>query len=373
MAEDPVSWLEIWFLHPWLLGLLGLMPVLALGGGFAARRRRRAARAISGPRLGRRLGLTLHRLHALNRWLAITLVIIGAAGPRWTRDPDAPPPFGRDLMVVLDVSRSMLAEDRAAPQDRTSESRLLRAKRELLQLVEGIERRGGLRLGLIAFAGQARVLSPLTEDYDHFRFALELAHPDYLGAATRLEFVANGIAIGTHLGNAIELAVQTHEPGATGFREILLVSDGDDQGHDRQQAIQRARDAGIAVHVLGVGDPEREALIPTGRPDEPFLQFDPGAGQPPERVRTRRHDDLLGELTAGTGGILLKEEHSSHELRSWHEQVIARLPVRERTTDGLPVLRDRSAWFFAAALLLMVLETLAQAVPSGRRVGPALT
>jgi Ca-activated chloride channel family protein len=336
------------FLHPWLLLLAGLLPALALAGFVVSRRQQRAARELTGRRRGKALlpragGRLLWRLSAL------ALLIIGAAGPCWGRDSDAPRPRGRDILVLLDISRSMLAEDTS------THARLDRAKRELRSLVDALTLSGGTRIGLIGFAGKAKLLCPLTEDYEHFRFALELAHPDYLGPAERLSYREDGAGLGTSLQAALDLAGASLDVEAQGFHEILLISDGDDLAGDWEPALQRCVAMRATVHVLGIGDPERDAPIPLG-PNE-FLYAETTAG---ERVlvHTRRRDALLHAVAEQSGGEHLSEGEAAQPLVTWFREKISRLPVRERTDDLRPVPLHRSGWFFASALVLLAIDSL---------------
>jgi Ca-activated chloride channel family protein len=347
--------LDEWFAHGWVLALLLLVPLLVGVGWVRARRQRRALLALSG---GHPLAAVSGGRRALARacWLSsFVLVIVGSAGPLGGRDPAAPPALGRDVLVVLDVSRSMLAEDRPPA------SRLDRARAYLTELADSLQRRGGSRIGLIVFAGRARVLCHLTEDLDHFRYAVGLAHPDRLGPAGRIGTTEEGTAYGTSLREAIDLAVATHDPRFKGFQEILLVSDGDDLAGDWRAGAERALAAGIPVHALGVGDPQTSAFIPTGRSEEPYMLY---RG---EKVTTRRRDDILEGLTAPTGGIYLAEESRPQPLVWWWQTQVAPRPVREWSADQRPVYRHRYAWFFGLALLLLAAEmVLSDRPPRGR-------
>src|SRR5215472_8243954 len=166
--------LNHWFANPWAFWLLGVPPVLGLLGVFALRRRNRAL-----ARLGSQPALEL--LVAERRWvrllrgflasLAVTLLVLGIAGPQWGRDWSQPVAPGRDLVVVLDLSRSMFAEQ---------PSRLQRAQAGLVKLAESLQERGGHRVALVVFAAHARVMCPLTHDYDRFREMIERLGPDRL-------------------------------------------------------------------------------------------------------------------------------------------------------------------------------------------------
>ena len=165
MAETTLKILHQAFATPWALVLMGLMPALGVFG-FLARRRRR------------RMLMCLGRIPALaalteggRQWLgvrgalvstAMTCLVLGIAGPRWGREPQQASAPGRDLVVVLDLSGSMLADD--GPPNRQE-----RAREALADLVARLKQRGGHRVGLVAFAARAKVICPLTSDYDHFR------------------------------------------------------------------------------------------------------------------------------------------------------------------------------------------------------------
>src|SRR5207247_3995198 len=133
--------------------------------------------------------------------LALALLVVGAAGPRWGMG--APPPVapGRDIVVILDLSRSMSARD-ALP------SRLGKAKGALAELADAVQARGGHRLALVAFAARAQVILPLTHDYEAFRTKLAALDADTPPAALR---AADSVS-GTRLGAGLRLAVATLAP-----------------------------------------------------------------------------------------------------------------------------------------------------------------
>jgi Ca-activated chloride channel family protein len=344
MAQTALNWLEAGFAQPWLLLMLGTVPLLLLSRWLYRYRRLVGMVLLAGG----------HRLAAVNarrrRWLnvglfvALILLIVGSAGPRWGRDPRAPTALGRDILVVLDISRSMLAEDRPP------RSRLLRAQDQLFELADVLQRRGGYRIGLIGFAGQARVLCQLTDDYDAFRFAVAEARPELLGVGERIGYKEDGTSFGTSLRRALELAAQTHDPRFRGFQEVLLISDGDDLAGDWWFGIQAAQQAALPVHGFAVGDPARESFIPTGRSDVPY-QLHEG-----QRVRTRRNDAALLELSRQTGGTFVAEEDGGQALVRWFRTRVATQPVREWTEDQRSLALLRYGWFLLAALILLVGE-----------------
>jgi Ca-activated chloride channel family protein len=238
----------------------------------------------------------------------------------------------------------MLAEDR--PPD----SRLDRAKDYLIELSQVLQKRGGYRVGLVGFAGQSRILAELSDDYDSFRYAVNQAHPDLLGVQERIGYKEDGLSFGTSLRAALEQALAVHDPEFRGFQEILLISDGDDLAGDWRIAVKEAQKAGVPVSTLGVGDPFRDAFIPTGDRDSPYVVYE---GQ---RVRTRRQDRILREIGNATGGLFLGEEESSQPAAFWFQTEVAKRPAREWEAHRRPLPADRSGWFLGAAFILLVLE-----------------
>ncbi len=347
------SWLG-WLEHPGFLGLLGLLPFVVVAVRWAGRRRRRDAQAFGG-------GLALNRSSLGtprgSRWLgafALTLLIVGTVGPRWGMDRERPRGPRRDLIVVLDVSRSMLAEDRAVSG--RLQSRLARAKHHLRELADELQRSGGYRIGLVVFAGQARGYSPLTQDYDHFRQMLAQAHPDHLGPAGRLGPKDEG----TRIRDALELAVAYHEPEQRGFQDILLVSDGEDLGGDALEGAARARAAGIVVDVLAIGDPDRPSLIPDGAG---HLRRRTDDGRE-EYVSTRRRDDTMQAIARQSRGSFLAEEVETSPLGRWFQTEFSGRPTWEGSGSDAPAQAAQFAWFFAGALIVLLAEMAVADAPT---------
>jgi Cu/Ag efflux protein CusF len=403
-----------WFAHPLILPVLALLLPLSLLAAWSARRRRQAL-----ARLGLRtsLGLLLalprrwQRLRGLCMLFGLIALGIGMAGPQWGRDWQQSAAPGRDLVVVLDCSRSMLAE---------TPSRLERARLALLDLVDAVEKRGGHRLALVAFAGRAKVVCPLTHDYDHFRATLDaidtlpfdpdlspvagqssgtriglgliegaLAHDDFQrGKIKKVDIEKNVVTI-TVDGKDQELTVtdETRFAGVEGIKDsalkpgaevafkvsrkdgkpvlldlklggsrhdqgdILLVSDGDDPAHDGewQDGIDKALALGIPVHVLGIGDPNQARPIRIGT--TVLLHDD-------KEVRTRLEETPLHAIAEQTKGIYWPARTRAVPLGQMYLDNIVALPMREQSDDTLPLYQQRYLWFLLPAFGLLVCASL---------------
>ena len=328
------------FANPWAFSLLSLMPILSLLGFFALRRRRRALEQLG-------TLLTLDVLIAPRRWtrflsgfafsLAMTLLVLGIAGPQWGRDYSQSVAPGRDLVVLLDVSRSMLAEQ---------PSRLQRAQTALVDLATALEQRGGHRLGLVIFAGRARVACPLTHDYHHFREVVENLDGDRLASLLASDDEGES---GTRIGLGIREAVAQLDARHRGYQDVLLLSDGDDPARDgewRLPAAEARRD-GVPVHVVGLGDPERRSPIPLGV--ERWLTHEG------KQVTTRLEEAPLQEIADITEGIYTPAHTKALPLGKLFRETIEPRPAREGDVDALPVVEQRYPWFLGGALALLAL------------------
>jgi Ca-activated chloride channel family protein len=342
-----------WFSHPLLLAALGVLPLLATLALWNRYRRRRAL-----VRLGQRSILLAIRPRLSGRRLlrnlcllaGLVLLILGMAGPQWGRDWDQSTAPGRDLVVVLDCSRSMLAE---------TPSRLERAHTALLDLVHDVEKRGGHRLALILFAGRAKLVCPLTHDYDHFRAALEgvEARPSDPDLAP-----GPGDESGTRIGLALHEAVLASDTRFQGARDILLLSDGDDPARDGEwrEGADEARAQGIPVHTVGLGNPDQASPIRVG--GTVLMHAD-------SEVRTRLEEAPLREIAERTHGVYVPARTRAVPLGPFYLDLIAAQSEREHTDDALPVYQQRYPWALLPAFGLLILWTLVPEGPAHRGFG----
>lgn len=243
-----------------------------------------------------------------------------------------------DIVVALDVSRSMLAED--APPNR-----LARAKAEVRELVGEL---AGHRFGLVAFAGRAVSLSPLTPDYNFFRLALENVGPN---AVTRG---------GTRLGDAIRTAQASFGAG-TGSRIILLITDGEDHDSYPADAARAAADAGIRIIAIGFGSEEGSQIMLTDETSgarKPVL--DPNSGEP---VVSRLDGALLRELALETEGAYVPAGTAALDLESIVSAHIKPIVRADADRESRVVPREEYPWFVLGALACLVLSV----VTSGSR------
>ena len=328
--------LSIWFAHPgFLLTLLALPVSLAFLLFAALRRRQMLARLGSGLLLRKAMLLDprMRRWKTLCISTGTTLLAVACAGPQWGQDPSAQFRKGRDVILVLDLSRSMNAEQ---PSRRTQ------AIRALQKLADTFEQHGGNRVALVGFAARARLFFPLTQDYDHLRHTLkQIAADDYPPLS-----LENPVS-GTRIGAALKLAAELCDARRANRPLIVLLSDGDDPAGDSEwrQGVDAAKAKAYRVHVIGIGTLNRAEPIPSGRD---ILRYE---DQP---VRTKLNEELLQEIARRTEGSYIPAHVSKQTLPLG--AIVQRLldadELREdAATDAvLPVYQLRYAWFLFPAL-----------------------
>jgi Ca-activated chloride channel family protein len=239
-------------------------------------------------------------------------------------------------MVVLDVSRSMLAED-AAP------SRLKRAKAEILDLLSKLK---GHRVGLVAFAGRAQVLCPMTPDYGFFRVVLERADTRSVGRG------------GTRIGDGLRTALEAFGPGGGGARLILLITDGEDQDSYAVEAAKEVKKAGIRVVAIGFGD-ERGSEITLTDPKTGARSF--LVDREGKVVQSRLDGKTLREIAMATDGAYIPAGVAALDLESIIKEHIQPLVREQKNASVRSIPKEYYPW-----LILLALISLVGAVRVGR-------
>lgn len=318
-----------------LLGLL-LVPLLALLEWQAVRRREAVLRSLVGTRpehpLLQQRALARPHLGAVVRSSALVLLIIGAAGPRWGREAVRRASQGSDIVFLIDVSASMDARD-VAP------SRLEEARREALALTD---RLGGSRIGVIAFAGDAVRLCPLTLDQAAVRLTL-----GSLDSRTVSE-------PGSDLGRALTMATRLLPKGKRDEQAFVLWSDGEDLEGNATEALRSVRDAGVRVFTVGVGTAAGDAIPVL---DDQGRAIDIKKDESGVAVHTRLDERLLRELSRSTHGTYFRGDRAGGEL----PRLVAALGGLARGDRGARLVERpiaRFGWFAALAALAIAVEMM---------------
>ena len=338
---------------PAMLALLALIPAAAVAWWWLWRARRLHRVAVGAAVEGSRAGAALSRLLLV---LALALIGVAAARPMWNPGEQTLGLPDVSLVVALDVSLSMSAEDVGEDQGQPV-NRLSAAKAEIRRLIDG---RRGDRIGLVIFAGDAFLRFPLTRDHEAALEVLEALQP---GEAL--------VPPGSGIGRAIELATAAILRGADDDTRvngaIALVTDGEEHdqgtGSEAVEAAQAARDLGLQVFAVGVGS-ERGANI--ALPRSGALKIDPRSGEP---IVTRLDAERLGDVAEAGGGRYI-ELASPGAMSSMNADLAAFDLVREAVVVEA-ALAEQSQWFAGAAALALILAAAARVFgwTLGRRRG----
>lgn len=278
------------------------------------------------PELGRRKQ-ALFSAGLLLAGLAVMQPAGGAAGGGI--QDGLPAPGALDLLVCLDVSRSMLARDLLP-------TRLARAQAEIRALAA---RARGDRLGLVAFAGEARLLLPLTQDLDLYAELVELAEPGSAGRG------------GTDLGAALDAALAALPASAEGHAAILLLSDGEDLEQTGAAAAARCAARGIPVHCLAFGSARGSKIALPGAQGEEFLRDRSGS-------EVLSAADLAGlrALALATGGSFTEAASAPQALERLYEEQLRGMHRPAADAAGVPARANLYAIPLLGAFLLWILE-----------------
>lgn len=232
------------FANPIFLVLTVLVPLAGLWWTFLRARREKALSRLVAPALRGRLmprGANLWGLQAALVLSGLFLCLFSASRPQWGKSLEKIVERSRNVVVAIDVSRSMLAED-------VRPNRLERAKADVADLIDSLE---GDRCALVAFRRTGVTICPLTTDHGYLRGALEQMTPD---SAPRGE---------TDLGSAIRSALDALDPAADDHNAIIMISDGGDLRGEALANAELARKRGIPIFTVGIGDPKTGAAIPS--------------------------------------------------------------------------------------------------------------
>lgn len=314
--------------------LLALLPVLVLFFVWAYRARRRMLERFAAGALAEKLTASVSR--PVRRWKTILLVgavlfaVLALTRPQWGFEWRQVKRRGVDVFVVLDVSRSMLAED-------VRPNRLTQAKFAVEDLLGKL---AGDRVGLIAFAGNVFVQCPLTVDYEAFRLTLRDVDPHSIPRG------------GTAIGNAIQVAMKSFAAGAGGDRAMVLITDGEDTEGDSVAAADMAVKQGVRIYAIGIGTPAGE-LIPVREQDKPMEFLKDREGQV---VKSRLNEDVLKQIALKTGGIYVRSAAGDFGIDTIYDTGIARLQRAEQEARLQKRYLERFQWPLGLALALLVVE-----------------
>ena len=312
------------------LYLLILIPLLAAVLAFVSMRRKRLLARFGNVELLKTLmpdfSRSRQRLKAALYLVALTLLILAAARPQLGSKLREVKAEGVEMMLVVDVSNSMLAED-------FEPNRLERTKYAIQKLFESLKQE---RVGLVAFAGEPKVQLPITSDY---RMAQ---------AFTRRLSTSLVAEQGTAIGRALELAMLSYSSQSERSRVMVLITDGENHEDDAIEAAEKAAAQGIKIYTIGIGTPEGAPIEIDGE----FVRDEEG-----EMVVSKLGEQMLEQIAATTDAAYVRATKQSIGL----EEIVKSINAMERTeltTMRYEEYNEQYQYLVGAALLLLLFDSL---------------
>ena len=260
--------------------------------------------------------------------LGLFLSLFASSRPQWGKSMEKTVTRARNVVVAIDVSRSMLAED-------VRPNRLERAKADVADLIDSLE---GDRCALVAFRRTGVPVCPLTTDHGYLRGALEHLSPESAPPGE------------TDLGSAIRAALGALDPAADDHNAIILISDGGDLRGEALQNAEAAKKRGIPIFTVGIGDPKRGATIPAedGRGVQKFQ------GKP---VTVKLEEEALAAIAKASGGRyvpLATAGTAETTLGAIYRRFLRQVALMEQNEEESR-LGERYQYFLIPGLFLLIL------------------
>ena len=335
------------FAEPMFLWGLFTLPVFALLFVYAYHRRKKlAARFVSLsmlPKLSTSVSPWRRLAKVTILLFAIAFLFVALARPQWGRKMEHIERRGLDLVLLQDISLSMLAED-------IKPNRLTRSRHEISAFLESLS---GDRVGLVAFAGEAQVMVPLTLDYGTVQMMLRELTPGWLMPGTNLEkAIRKGMDLYRNSGSAGQYSV------------MILMSDGEELEAAAVNAAKEAAEMGIRIYTIGIGSREGVPIPVPSRNGEVAYKKDMQGNI----VTTRLEDGTLQEIASVTGGLYFYASPGEFQLQKVLSE-IASLEKKEQASDRMENYQDRYQIFLGLAALLLLIEALVSERGRKRRAG----
>ncbi|QGY48020.1 VWA domain-containing protein [Maribellus comscasis] len=260
--------------------------------------------------------------------LALAFIITGMARPQFGSKLKKVKREGIELIIALDVSNSMMAED-------IQPNRLERAKRAISRL---IDRLNDDKIGLIVFAGDAYTQLPITSDYNSAKLFLN---------SVSTEIVPKQ---GTAIGAAINLAANSFTPSSEANKAIVIITDGENHEDDAVSAAKDAVDKGIIVHTIGMGLPQGSPIPVTRSGQKDYMKDRDG-----KVVVTKLNEQILEQISASGNGIYVRANNAQVGLNALFDE-INKMEKEEMESRVYSEYNDQFQYFFAVALFLILFE-----------------
>ena len=262
--------------------------------------------------------------------LAITFLIVGLSNPQVGTKMEEVKREGVDLMIAIDLSYSMMAQD-------IKPNRLERAKQAISRLIDKLE---GDRIGLVVFAGEAYVQLPITTDYSAAKLFLSTVNTSIIPTQ------------GTKIGNAIDLCSKSFDKENAQSKAIIIITDGETHDEEAIESAKKAKEEGIYIHTLGMG-------LTKGGPIPIYNKYGSTSEFRKDRegniIITKLNESMLEEIALAGEGTYIRANNSKSGLSSLFEE-INKMEKKEIGTMIFTNYKDRFQIFIGISLVLLILN-----------------
>jgi Ca-activated chloride channel family protein len=314
------------------LYLLLLIPVYILLWLISAYRRKRALKRIGNRELVMQLIPEMSKIRPLVKFIlqmiAVSAGIIILARPQFGSKLEEVKRQGVEVIIALDVSNSMLAED-------IQPNRLTRAKQSISKLVDNLE---DDKIGLIVFAGDAYTQIPVTIDYVSAKMFLSTINTDMVPKQ------------GTAIGSAINLGMRSFTPGEGRSKAMIIITDGENHEDDPVKEAEQAAKNGIVIHTIGIGSTEGVPVPVTTYGRKDYLKDIEG-----NTVISRLDEDILKKIALATGGSYVRASSSDIGLDEIFSE-IKQMKKQELDSSMYTEYNDQYQIFAAIALFVLLMD-----------------
>lgn len=319
----------------YMLAWLWLVPAAWLFFAWALRARKKALERFGGAGTGeitRSYNPARRRLRDALVMMAIFFMVLALIRPQWGFKWQEVKRQGLDILIALDTSNSMLAED-------VKPNRLERAKLAIKDFVKKVK---GDRIGLIAFSGTAFLQCPLTADYGGFLLTLEDVDADTIPVG------------GTSISRAIYTALSSYEGGAKQYKVLIIITDGEDLEGGVSEAIEKAKAEKVMISCVGIGTSEGELIPLKGEAGKKgFLKDSQG-----NVVKTRLDEETMKKIALDTGGVYVKSTAVDFGLDLIYDQKLSKMEKQDFESKMEKQYNEYFQWPLAVAFILLLVEPL---------------
>lgn len=320
------------FANPDFLYLLLLLPVMMLLFFINAIRKKRALKRFGDINLVKSLIPEMSKFRPVFKFIlqlaAVSSGIIMLSRPQFGSKIEDVKKHGVEVIIALDVSNSMLAED-------IQPDRLTRAKQAISRLVDNLDND---KIGLIVFAGDSYTQIPVTTDYVSAKMFLSTTNPNMVPKQ------------GTSIGAAINLGIRSFSPGEGKSKAMIIITDGENHEDDAVSSAEAASKAGIIIHTIGIGSTEGVPvpLVINGKKD--YLKDVDG-----NTVITKLDEEILKKIAISANGNYVRASNSNIGLDEIFSE-IRKMKKQELESTMYTEYNDQFQFFAAIALFLLLVD-----------------